>query len=68
MNAEFEFGGSETFIAFAAAPLRAAQSFPVSGPAGGFAQLIYEHEHSQSGGANTLEEQRSPLANSGSRQ
>ena len=32
---------------------------PVSGPAGGFAQLVHEHERSQSGSANMLEEQRS---------
>ena len=55
-----EFGGaSERPTLSQQRPFELPSRPPVSGPAGGFAQLVHEHEHSQSGSANMLEEQRS---------
>ena len=55
-----EFGGaSERPTLSQQRPFELPSCLPVSGPAGGFAQLVHEHEHSQSGSANMLEEQRS---------
>ena len=55
-----EFGGaSERPTLSQQRPFELPSCPPVSGPAGGFAQLVHEHEHSQSGSANMLEEQRS---------
>ena len=54
-----EFGGaSELPTISQQRPFELPSRPPVSGPAGGFAQLVHEHEHSQSGSANILEEQR----------
>ena len=54
-----EFGGaSELPTLSQQRPFELPSRPPVSGPAGGFAQLVHEHEHSQSGSANILEEQR----------
>ena len=55
-----EFGGaSERPTLSQQRPFELPSCPPVSGPAGGFAQLVHEHGHSQSGSANMLEEQRS---------
>ena len=55
-----EFGGaSELPTLSQQRPFELPSRPPVSRPAGGFAQLVHEHEHSQIGSANMLEEQRS---------
>ena len=55
-----EFGGASELPTLSQQhPFELPSRPPVSGPAGGFAQLVHEHEHSQSGSANMLEEQRS---------